>query len=114
MGAPVVHFEINTNNAKEAKDFYAELFDWRVMWNDEWGYGLVQTEAGRGVDGGIGQPRDEAFITFYVEVDDLQKYLDKAESLGAKTILPPTEVSGVTTIALFMDPQGNRVGLTQS
>jgi len=43
-------------------------------------------------------------------VDDLQKYLDRAESLGGKTIVPPTDMGGVQ-FAHLADPQGTGFGL---
>jgi len=43
-------------------------------------------------------------------VDDLQKYLDRAESLGGKTIVPPTDMGGVQ-FAHPADPQGTGFGL---
>lgn len=39
------------------------------------------------------------------------EYLERAESLGGKTILPPTEMGPETTIALLEDPQGTGFGL---
>ena len=50
-------------------------------------------------------------MTFYVMTDDLQSTLDSAEQLGGKTVLPPTDVPGGPSIAMFTDPQGNAIGL---
>jgi hypothetical protein len=36
--------------------------------------------------------------------------LDKAESLGGRTIMPPSEPMAGTSIALFGDPEGHGVG----
>lgn len=41
MGNPVVHFEINTRNAKRLTRFYADAFGWKVPWNEQMNYGLV-------------------------------------------------------------------------
>jgi predicted enzyme related to lactoylglutathione lyase len=50
------------------------------------GYTLIDTCGGGGINGGIGKSQTgEPWSTFYVEADDLQAVLDKAESLGAKT-----------------------------
>jgi predicted enzyme related to lactoylglutathione lyase len=37
--------------------------------------------------------------------------LDRVVSLGGRVVLPPTEVPGVVTFALFKDPAGNLMGL---
>jgi len=51
-------------------------------------------------------------VTFYVDTDDPQAMLDKAEQLGGTTIMPVTELPQVT-IAMFADPEGHVVGLAK-
>ena len=53
-------------------------------------------------------------VTFYVDTDDLQASLDKAEALGGKTVLEPMDIPDGPSIAMFADPQGNVVGLAKS
>src|SRR5262249_32611899 len=50
----------------------------------------------------------------YVEADDLQATLDKAESLGGKTVVPVTVIPNMVTWAMFSDPDGSLVGLFKS
>lgn len=115
MGNPVVHFEIHSSNAKTLNKYYAELFDWHINADNEMGYGMVETHAGKGIDGGISpQMGDEPnMVLFYVETDDLQASLDKAVALGGTVLMPPTEMPMVT-FAMFTDPEGNVVGLVKS
>jgi len=47
----------------------------------------------------------------YVQVEDPQAALDKAESLGGKTVLPVMTIPNTVTLALFADPEGHVVGL---
>ena len=117
MPNPVVHFEIGCVDTEAQQKFYGTLFDWTITRaSEEWNYGLVQCEEG-GIGGGI-SPSDEdipkPMVTFYVQVDDLQAYLDKAVSLGAAVIMPPMELEvegGKLSIAGFADPEGNHIGL---
>ena len=51
------------------------------------------------------------YVTVYVAVEDLPAALKKAEGLGGKTIIPPTEVPGMGQFAWFADPDGNTIGL---
>ncbi|MBW3634336.1 MAG: hypothetical protein KY456_15040, partial [Chloroflexi bacterium] len=51
--------------------------------------------------------------TVYAAVDDLQAYLDKAERLGARVVMPATDM-GDFAIAMFADPAGNITGLTSA
>ena len=115
MGAPVVHFEITTRNAKQMQDFYTRLFDWKIDSNNPIGYGLVKPGGKRGIDGGIAQKRDETSpgVTFYAEVADPQSALDKAVSMGAHVVLPVTTIPNMATYALFADPDGNVVGVVK-
>ena len=113
MGRPVVHFEINANDSKKLGSFYSELFDWKIDTNNPMGYGLVDTGGEGGIGGGIGQSDGNAprYLSVYVQVDDLQAYLYKAEKLGGKTLVPPTEIPNTVTFAMFQDPEGNMIGL---
>lgn len=112
MGQPVVHFEIAGKDAKKLQDFYANLFNWKVDTNNPHNYGMVETGGQGGINGGIMQaPHGVPYVTFYVLVDDLQAYLNKAESLGGKAVVPPTPIEGVGAFAFLSDPDGNVVGL---
>ena len=78
-------------------------------------YGFVDTHnESQGINGGITSTDGPAQVTIYVDVDHLQAYLDKAESLGGKTIVPITEIPNVVTFALFSDLDGNPVGLVKA
>jgi predicted enzyme related to lactoylglutathione lyase len=89
------------------------VFDWKIDANNPMGYGMVNTGGG-GINGGIGPTQDKStHVTFYVQVNDLQAYLKKAERLGGKTLVPPTEIPGMVTFAMFADPEGNRIGLVK-
>ena len=55
-----------------------------------------------------------AMVTIYVEVEDLQAYLDKAVSLGGTVVMPVTVIPNMVTMAQFADPQGNVVGMVKS
>ena len=113
MGAPVVHFELNARDGKRAQEFYAALFEWKIDANNSWNYGLVNTGVKRGINGGIGQAQSNMAPgpIFYVEVEDLPGCLAKAESMGARTVVPITEIPGMVTFAVFSDPEGLNVGL---
>jgi predicted enzyme related to lactoylglutathione lyase len=116
MPNPVVHFEIAGKNGKALQDFYSKLFGWTVDTNNPMNYGMVDTAVKSGINGGIMQTQGEmpAYLTFYVEVDNLQSYLDRAATLGGKAIVPPTPIPGIGSFAMFHDPEGHLVGLFKS
>src|SRR5262245_46273672 len=111
MAAPSVSwFEVTGRDGPALQQFYARLFDWSgCVAGASSGYGLV-TAADHGIGGGIGASQDggSGQVTFYVEVDNPTAYLSRAEELGGRTIVPPTEIPnhGIT-FALFADPEGH-------
>jgi uncharacterized protein len=116
MGNPAVHFDIIGPDPETTGKFYSELFGWHTQTFPEMGgYTMIDAHAGGGINGGFGptQAGQSPFVTFYVEVGDLQETLDKGGSLGAKTLVPPTEVPNIVTFAHFADPQGNVIGLVK-
>ncbi|HZJ26844.1 MAG TPA: VOC family protein [Acidimicrobiia bacterium] len=110
MGNPVVHFEVAGPDAAAIQDFYANLFDWKIDADNPMNYGMVDT--GEGIGGGVGPtPDGQPHLTWYVQVDDPQRYLELAEQRGGKTVMPVMEIPDGPTIAQFSDPAGNVVGL---
>jgi len=115
MPNPVVHFEILGKDAKKTQAFYGNLFGWTINSDNPIQYGLVDTGVEGAIGGGIGAAEDgKPTVRFYVEVDDLQAYLKKAQQLGGTTVMPPTEIPNMVTFAMFADPQGNVVGLVKA
>jgi uncharacterized protein len=115
MGNAVVHFEIGGPDDQPLVTFYRQLFGWDLQAMPGGGYTLIDTRGGGGINGGIGKSQTgEPWSTFYVEADDLQAVLDRAESMGAKTAMPVTDFGGMVTIAMFTDPDGLLVGLVKS
>ena len=115
MPNPIVHWELNTDDAKKAQEFYGKLFDWHVDTSNPMDYGMVDTHTEHGINGGIHHSADAPKgVTIYVEVEELQAYLDKAVSLGGKVVMPVTVIPNMVTMAQFADPQGNVVGLVKS
>lgn len=113
MGAPVVHFEIMGGVGSELESFYRDLFGWKINSSNPLKYGVVETGAGPGgINGGVGPAHDGSRrVSVYVQVEDLRATLERAERLGGKTVLPPTEVPGGPKLAMFTDPAGNVTGL---
>ncbi len=116
MGSAVVYFEVGGPEDQPLIDFYRELFGWGLQRVGEGiNYTLIDTKGGYGLNGGLGKSGTGApWSTFYVEVDDVQAALDKAASLGGKTVVPVTEIPGFGTFAMFDDPDGLLIGLSKA
>jgi len=111
---PVTHFEINAQDAPATQKFYRDLFGWGIDANNPDNYGVIDTKnKGTGINGGIGASQhDRSWVTFYVECDDPAATLAKAERLGGRRVMEPTESMNVV-YALFADPEGNVIGLAK-
>ena len=117
MGNPVVHFEIAGPDGPALQQYYRDLFGWYVQaQGPEMGnYGVVMWMEG-GIGGGIMESTDDMpvsnYVTFYIQVDDLQAALDKLSGLGGATVMPPMEIAPeVGSVAMFADPAQNAIGL---
>lgn len=115
MPQPVVHFEITGGDPLALQQFYRDLFGWEINNMADMGnYGLVDTKSTSGINGAVGASEDgAAFLTFYIAVADPQATLDQIEGLGGKVLAPVTEIPGVVTFAVFMDPFGHAIGLVK-
>lgn len=110
MGAPVVHFEIGCKDLEKTQHFFTELFGWHTQGSGP--AATIETGASQGIQGHMTSLGHEPFhyTIFYVEVDDVKAYLDKAVALGGKVVVPPVKFP-LGTFAWFSDIEGNTIGL---
>ena len=118
MANSVVHFEVNGTDGPLLHKFFGDLFDWEIQTDNPMNYGVVSAPAeGPGIGGGImgmGPVEPPTRVTFYVGVDDVAEYLDKAASMGGSVVMPETEVMEDVVIGLFADPEGHVIGLVKN
>ena len=113
MGNPVIHFEVTGKDGAKLQKFYADAFDWKIDANNPMNYGIVDN-GGEGINGGVGAAAEgDGHVTFYVNVPDINAHLEKIEKLGGRTVMGREEIDGVVTLAMFADPEGHVIGLTE-
>ena len=104
-------FELRTTDPAAAKDFYIKLFGWDTeeMPMGDMTYTIVKV-GDEGVGGIAPMPPDVQGVPpnwgCFVTVDDVEATAKLAQELGAKTVLPLTEVPEVGKFYAFQDPQG--------
>ena len=110
MAHPVVYFEIGCKDRAKTEQFFGELFGWKIQKGGP--ASPIETGGQGGISGHITSLGHEPhhYTMFYVEVEDVQAALDKAASLGGKTVVPPITIP-TGTFAWFSDPDGNTIGL---
>ena len=112
--AAIVHWEIQSKQPQVLHEFYGDVFGWAIDAKNEFNYGLVSSKgASGGIDGGIGSSSGEsARVLVYASVTSIPTTLKRIEELGGKTIMPRTDV-GPVVMAMYLDPEGNTMGLIE-
>jgi uncharacterized protein YndB with AHSA1/START domain/predicted enzyme related to lactoylglutathione lyase len=98
-----------------AAKFYTQLFGWKT---EAMPGGMPYTlfkQDGEMVGGLMGRPHEQVppHWLAYVKVENVDASAKKASDLGAKTIMPPTDIPTVGRIAVIQDPEGAPLGLFQ-
>ena len=106
-------FEVLGSDSGRTQRFYTELFGWTVGGADSSApsYGMADTGAGRGIQGGLGASEENHWATIYASVPDVEQTLAKAESLGGSRIYGPMAVDDHMQTGAFRDPAGNVFGV---
>jgi predicted enzyme related to lactoylglutathione lyase len=120
----VIHFEIHANDTDRATKFYTDLFGWTITkWEGPMEYSLVVTgpDGQPGINGGLMKRQhplsgNDGVIAYVctVDVDDLDRYMAKAQQIGAKVALPKMPVPGIGWLAYMGDTEGNVFGMMQN
>lgn len=106
MPHPFVHIELATDDVARAKEFYGQLFGWK-MTDAPMDYTLFAT--GKEPGGGIFKrpPEAPAGWSVYVGVKDAAATLEKAKGLGAAVLKERTPISPeFGHFAVLQDPTG--------
>jgi hypothetical protein len=116
MANPFVHVELNTTDVDKAKAFYSKLFGWKLedVPMPDGAYTLI--DVGDGVGGGMLKhpvPGAGSGWLPYVLVDDIAAATKQAKSLGANVMKDVTEVMGMGSLSIIVDPTGATLGLWQ-
>jgi predicted enzyme related to lactoylglutathione lyase len=110
MANPVMWFEIIGKDSAGLQRFYREVFGWKLTppVKEMGNYSMLERPA-TGIGGGIGE--GDTRTSVYVEVADPQRFVDKAVGAGATLLMPVTQITPTTTIAMLLDPAGNTFGV---
>jgi predicted enzyme related to lactoylglutathione lyase len=118
-----VHFEIQASDPQQLIDFYSAMFDWSFSKWEGGDYWLVGTgEVGQpGINGGLlprrgPRPEEGASVNAFVctvDVEDLDKSLQKLTEQKGIVAVPKMPVPGVGWLAYAKDPDGNIFGMMQ-
>jgi uncharacterized protein len=113
MPYPVTWFEIMGKDSTSLQRFYRETFGWKMTppVKEMGNYSMLE-RPDRGIGGGLGE--GDARVSVYMECSDPQSVVDKAVAAGARLLMPVTQITPTTTIAMLMDPAGNTFGVMKA
>lgn len=125
MTGRVVHFEVPFSDGKRAKDFYQQVFGWRLNEYPEMNYTGVATgpvaESGMpaepGYIGGGMFERETAYPqgpVITIDVASIDDALEKIRSLGGEQVGEKAAVGDMGFAAYFKDTEGNVLGLWET
>lgn len=113
----VAWFELYGPDVEALCAFYRSAFGWEIHESDAGGYryGELHPADAKGIGGGItgGTGRQPETIVWAL-VNDIEEYLERAESLGGKRLGDATQVNENLWVAKFVDDQGATFGLFRS
>ncbi|MCS6945290.1 MAG: VOC family protein [Sutterellaceae bacterium] len=108
--------ELQTTDPESARAFYCALFGWgsRDMILPRGAYTTFQV----GDTSVAGMMKIAPHATdvrpawgCYITVDDVEVTCRRAEELGGRVVLPPTDLPGIGRMAVLQDPQGATVSI---
>lgn len=105
--------ELMTTDTAGAKSFYGGLFGWEpeaMDMGDMGEYTIFNRGAGQDVGGMMAitpemGPIPPSWLVYFA-AEDIEATLEKAVSLGAKPMVPPTDIPEVGRFAVIVDPVG--------
>jgi predicted enzyme related to lactoylglutathione lyase len=106
----IIHFEVPADDVERARKFYQGLFGWKIE-PAEGGYNLI-TVGEPGPNGGMmARQVPGQGITVYINVESVDDYSKKIQSLGGTIVMPKTPVPTMGYFAVFIDTEGNALAL---
>ena len=98
--------ELQARDVDAAKQFYSALFDWRLKESPEY----TEFHIGQNAVGGMLLSQAPAQVPSqwlpYFAVDDCDASMARAESLGARSLMPAMDIPNVGRFGVLFDPQG--------
>ncbi len=123
---PVVHFEMPAEDKKRVKEFYEKTFGWKMeQLGKEMGDYLLAntTETDQNgmiknpgaINGGFYQKSDQygTMPHIVISVNHLENSIKSVKKHGGKIDGKIQDIPGIGKFVMFLDTEGNRVGMMQ-
>ena len=119
MSNPVVWFEIAATDLERAKKFYSDVFQKEMQYVDMPDSPMYMmgssAEGVAGASGALVKSADNVPSTsgtiVYFYCDDVAVEASRVEAAGGTLIVPKTSLGEFGFMAMFIDTEGNKVGM---
>ncbi|MGD9673315.1 MAG: VOC family protein [Candidatus Nitrosocosmicus sp.] len=116
----IKHFESPADDIQRAVGFYRDIFNWELeKWanpeNPNMDYWFIKTKDEKGILGISGgmmkRQSSDHKVTNYITVGSIDEYTIKITEKGGKIVIPKTEIPNMGYFTVFLDSEGNMLGL---
>lgn len=119
----IEHFELPANNLERATEFYRAVFQWELeRWSnsensdkDYWFIKTMDQKGNVGISGGMMKRQSSNHqVTNYITVNSIDEFSNKIKEKGGKIIVSKTEIPDMGYFEIFLDTEGNMLGLYEA
>jgi uncharacterized protein len=113
MPNPVTRWQIVAQDPESVATFYRDVFGWKINAANALGYRELMSGKPNGIDGGIwpNAPGTPNLVQLFIEVDDVDAYVARAEKAGARVLVPSSQLPDGDRMAILLDVAGLSFGV---
>ena len=114
---PVVFWELATHDMEKTVEFFREVFEWKIEFNDRLGFYIIPetTPLNEALDGGVFTLKRAKlpFLTVFIQVEDIEEKARLIQEKGGFIVDQPSEIPSGSKICLFNEPSGVTFAMLQ-
>lgn len=107
---PVVFWELATHDMEKTIEFFKEVFEWKIEFNDRLGFYIIPeiNPPNEAIDGAVFTLKRAKlpFLTVFIQVEDILAKAKLIPEKGGFIVDEPSEIPGGLKICLFNEPSG--------
>jgi predicted enzyme related to lactoylglutathione lyase len=107
---PVVFWELATHDMEKTVEFFREVFEWEITFNDRLGFYIIHeiSSPNEALDGAVFTLKRAKlpFLTVFIQVEDIEEKAKLISEKGGFIVDEPSEILSGSKICLFNEPSG--------
>lgn len=107
---PVVFWELASHDMEKTVEFFKEVFEWKIEFNDRLGFYIIPETSppNESIDGAVFTLKRAKlpFQTVYIQVEEIEAKAKLISEKGGLIVDAPSETPGGSKICLFNEPSG--------